>query len=112
MLQRVAMLLGCVAAAAVMFVALSVAGFAPAPPSAPLAAVTDAVEPAAVAETTAPPAATPATQVDTVYVQPAATPKVVRIVRHAPAATPAPVRRVVVVARSQEESDDGEGESD
>ena len=50
-----------------------------------------------------------------VYVQPAATPKVVKIVRHAPTRTAPPVRRVVVIApASRENNEDGvsDGEAD
>jgi hypothetical protein len=114
MFQRLALLLGCMTVAAVIAVAMSLNGFAPGPapatnePSTPAVAV----EPAAVAAATSAPAATPLTQVDTVYVQPAAKPKVVKVVRHAPAATAPPVQRVVVVARTSNEGGDGEGEGD
>jgi hypothetical protein len=99
MLQRVAILVGALAAAAVLAVALSLNGFAPAP--APAAAETSTIEPEPPAT-----AATPVTQVDTVYVQPAATPKVVRVVRHAKAATPPPVR-VIVRTHSGDDGHDG-----
>jgi hypothetical protein len=114
MLQRLALLLGCVTVAGVIAIALSLNGFAPAvspdaiEPSTPAVAV----EPAAVAAATSAPAATALTQVDTVYVKPAAKPKVVKVVRHAPAATAPPVQRVVVVASTSHEGDDGEGKSD
>jgi hypothetical protein len=114
MLQRLALLLGCVTVAGVIAIALSLNGFAPAPsraagePSTP----STAVEPAAVAAATSAPAATPLTQVDTVYVQPAPKPKVVKVIRHAPAATAPPVQRVVVVAGTGSEGGDGEGDSE
>ena len=112
MVQRIALLIGSIAAAAVLTVALATAGFAPgatvAPTDAPVAA---AAEDVVVAADQATPQ--PTVQVDTVYVQPAATPKVVRVVRTAkPAATPPPiVVRKVVKAPAGGGENEGAGEN-
>lgn len=120
MIQRIALFLGCVAAAAVVTVALAPAGMAPARPAPSAANLTGpststAYEPPLALAGMASAAPTVTTQVDTVYVQPAATPRVVRVVRHAPRPTPPPVivRRVVRAVGGEREGGEGDGgESD
>jgi hypothetical protein len=112
MLRQLALFLGCLAAAGVIAMALSLNGLGPSPAAADPSLDAVAVEPAAGAAAPDAPAASPQVQVDTVYVQPAASPKVVRVVRHAPSATPPPVQREVVVTRSGHEDDHDEGDSE
>jgi len=109
-IQRLGLLLGSVAAAAVMAVALAGAGLAPATETLP----------------TAPPAASeqaqvnldqgspePITQVDTVYVEPAPPPKTIRVVKAAPTKPPIVVHKVVQAPAAEAENDgeqSGEGD--
>ena len=108
MVQRLALLFGSIAAAAVLAVALAASGFAPTPapttqatvaPAAPnlMQAVVDQASPQ------------PTTQVDTIYVKPAAPPRTIRVVKIAPTKPPNIVHRVV---RAPAPAPAGGGESD
>ena len=118
MVARIALLAGSVAAAAVLAVALAAAGFAPGASVPPTdAPVATAAEDQLVAADLATPQATPQAtiQVDTVYVQPAPPPKVIRVVRTAkPTATRPPVvaRKVVKAASGRSHENEGENESE
>jgi hypothetical protein len=106
-IQKISLMLASITAAAVLAVAVAAAGFAPTPTAAPAPAVAgSAAGPAADAT----PAATPATQVDTVYVKPAPTPKVIRVVKTAPSRPPIVISRAAPVSNEGERS--GAGEDD
>ena len=112
MVQRLALLFGSVAAAAVLAVALAAAGFAPGSPAPATATpAAPALVQAAFEQPPAGPQATPqpTTQVDTVYVKPAPPRRTIRIVKAAPTQPPIVVQRVVRVATAGGEND---GEND
>ncbi len=116
MVQRIALLLGSVAAAAVLTVALAAAGFAPGAtiqPSDPPVATSPAQDLVVAADQATP---EPTVQVDTVYVAPAATPKVIRVTKTAkPAATLPPIvihKVVKVPAGGGENESESEGQDD
>jgi hypothetical protein len=97
--QRIALLLGSLAASAVLTIALVLAGYGPAATVAPTAVpVVPDLAQAVVDEPTATPQAT--TQVDTVYVKPAPSPKTIRIVKAAPTKPPVVIHKVVRAASS------------
>ena len=111
MIQRLALLLGSIAASAVLAVSLAAAGFAPAPSAAP----TTAPAPAAVQQVAVEvPTPEPTTQVDTVYVKPAAPPKTIRIIKTAPTKAPVVIHKIVrsTAGRDGENESGNETESD
>jgi hypothetical protein len=108
--SRIALLLAGVAASAVLTVALAAAGFAPAPSASP--GVSGPTAPTELTRAAVPdPGPQATTQIDTVYVRPAATPETIRILKTAPPRPPVIVRKVV---RSGGGDNGGEsdGESD
>jgi hypothetical protein len=124
-IQRLALFLGGIAAAAVIAVALAVAGYGPSPAVEPAATplAVDQMQPVVDATAQDLPVgdqalSQPITQVDTVYVQPAPTPATIRIVKAAPTKPPVIVHKVVRVAAANapkggaEADDQNEGESD
>ena len=130
-IHRLALLIGSVAAAAILAIGFAATGFGPsaAPanaeqPTAGAAAIAAAAAAAAVPATD-PPAAKPVTRVKTttVYVKPAPKPKVIHVTRRAPAPVvkrQAPVKQHVKVVHvtkntgggSGDEGDDNGGEHD
>ncbi|MCY7417678.1 MAG: hypothetical protein LH650_04130 [Chloroflexi bacterium] len=116
MIHRLAILIGSIAAAAVLALGFAATGFGPA------AAPADAEQPTAGAASAAiPDAATikPITRVETttVYVRPAAKPMVIHITKRTPAVTPRHTKvvhqtRSTTRERENESEHEGEGQDD
>ena len=112
--QRIALLIGGLGAAAALTVALAAAGFAPSnqpagTPATPTAASAPPGLMDAVVDQAAP---EPITQVDTVYVKPAPSPQIIRVVKPAPTRPPIIVHKVVPAATSGHEGGDGGAENE
>ncbi len=101
MIQRIALLLGGIA---VVAVALVGTGLAPGSIPASLAATATQTPAGAVPMAAAP---EPTTQIDTVYIRPAPTPRTVRVVKVAPTRPPIVVQRVAGPARGESDSESG-----
>ena len=111
MVQRIALLTACLAASATLAVALALAGFGPASRGAPadmVSANAAAIESAASPAIEASPTPVEQVQVNTIYVKPTASPKVIKVIRMAPPKPPIVVRKVVITPRADGENDGGD----
>jgi|GEM_PF-5950425 len=111
MIHRLAILIGSVAAAGILALGFAATGFGPA------TAPAEAEQPTAAAAAAMPDPATPKpiTRVETttVYVKPAAKPKVIRVTKRTPAATPRHskvVHQTRPTTREREDEDENENE--
>jgi hypothetical protein len=116
MIHRLAIVIGSIAAAAILALGFVATGFGPAAPPADAEQSTAGLAAGAIADA-APPKPITRVETTTVYVRPPAKPKVIHVTKHTPAATPRHTKVVHQAKRTTRERDDEheherEGEDD